>query len=167
MTGFGYYRIKTVRSALRICGWLAHNWATGMALAALGLILLVSLHVLNFENPPIVFHNLPFPTNQAQYKAGDMLIVNAEFTRYTDAPFTLLGEFRDGIVVMTVPQLRAGNEVGYNKIMASVVVIPATLPPGVWTYCAKAEYRVGPFGLLRHESWCTQRFRVVQEDNGV
>lgn len=125
-------------------------------------IITISYYSFIFENPPVAFYNIPFPTDKQVYRAGDSLIVTAEYCRYTDDPFNLSLQFENSIIVQVPEQVRSGTEKGCRTVNNVILQIPAHLPPGEWFVRAKAIYEVGPLGSQRTVSWKTKPFKVVK-----
>ena len=75
----------------------------------LGLLVAISIMLIVFtclhafdKNPPIEFYNLPFPTDKTEYRAGDHIILTADYCRYTNVHYILNLRFVNGIA-FTVP----------------------------------------------------------------
>ena len=112
-------------------------------------------------NPPVVYNNLPFPVDKAQYRAGEEIIITADYCKFTNVPFHAHVAFVDGLI-FSVPEVSViGGQMGCNTINTNVGAIPANLPPGRYYLSVKNEYRVN-FMATRTVEWTTVEFDVVE-----
>ena len=130
-------------------------------LIAIILMMAVFTYLYVFDNnPPIEFYNLPFPTDKKEYRAGDNIILTADYCRYTTVSYTLNMRFVDGIAFSVPETHRVGALPGCRVINFQIVTVPDNLPPGTYYLEGKNEYQVN-FLANRLVEWTSQEFEVI------
>lgn len=134
-----------------------------LSIALINGAMLTCFYLYFFDNPvPIVFHNLPFPTDKHEYKRGDGALVLMDFCKNItrQVPITLDLFFVDGIMFHALPIQTAGVANGCNTSSLHVE-IPPTLPAGEYHLHGTIIYHVN-FLRDRLVEWDTQKFVVVE-----
>ena len=126
-------------------------------------LLAMSIYFLIFDdNPPFEIYNNPVPTEKTVYRTGELLRLKVEFCRWSDSPYTVYGQFEDGIVYSIPPREIGGTEANRCSVVYTPgVPVPETLPPGIYHYIGRTVYHVNPLAD-RVVTWRSQPFEIIE-----
>lgn len=108
----------------------------------------------------VSFNNLPFPVLDQPVHAGDALLYEADYCRYTKVPSHLTRTLI-GPTVITIAEDTSITDVGCRKIKVKNTVIPSYAPPGTYYLKITVCYQVTPLHNICHEIR-TIDFKVIE-----
>ena len=114
---------------------------------------------LFYQNPPVEYYNLPFPTTKPKYSAGETVYLTVDYCKSSTSDFDVSVSLVDGLLYSMPVQKFTGGHVGCAVIETNIIEIPHTMPTGTYYLLGKSTYKILFF--LRTVDWYSMEFEIV------